>query len=391
MTNPPHWPGPLGPPEQPPGSWTPPPQPPNQPSWATNAHQPPYQAPWQQPGYAPGPPNAPYSPAAPPGRPGKSRTPLIITAAAATAVLVVIVVVVAILMRSGDGGSGSGGAAPEVAQAYLEALSSGDAQGALALSATQPPNSDLLTDKVLRQQLDKLPISDIETLGEASEPGQSADRTMVRVAMKLGDKRTEAKIRMVRSEGGWKLDSSFVEVNTVASVPTSTDTTLEAFGIPVGSSSKFYAFPGYLDVTSSSPFIDVNAVAPLAFDDLGSMELLQPKYSMNDAGRKALEDIVRERFEPCYGAGPKPAQCRTSTYFGFEYDGATTTLTAPLDVGALTYTFEGTLTSAMISGAIKNVPLTMQRSDGQVVPLAGEINVFMMVDIGKDPPVLLTK
>jgi len=165
---------------------------------------------------------------------------------------------------------------------------------------------------------------------------------------------------------------------------------LVAFGIPVGSSSEFYAFPGYLDLTSSSPFIDVNPVAPLAFDDLGSMEVLDAKYSMNAAGRKALEDMVRKRFEPCYGSGPKPAQCMPLSYYGFEYDRASTTFTAPVDVGTLAYTFEGTLTSAMINGTIKNIQMTMKR-DGQVVPLTGDVTVFMMVDIGKDPPVPLTK
>ena len=363
MTTPPNWPGGHPGPQQP---WQP-------------AGGP---APWTYP-----PPPAGFPP---PGPPPRNRKPLIITVAATAAVLVVVAVVVLVLVGTRDSSSGSNQAAGDVARTYLEALSRGDAQAALTLSATQPPNSDLLTDDVLRKQLDALPISNIEILGESHEPDDSADRTQIRMAVRLGDKRTEGKIRMVRQQGAWKLDSSFVEVSIVSSVPTSTDSTLVAFGVPVGSG-NFYAFPGPLELSSSSPFITVNPVAPLSFDDLGSMEVLGAKYSMNDDGRKALEQLVTEKYAQCYGAGPKPAQCQGVAYPGFEYDKSTTTFTAPLDVSQLTYTFEGTLTSAMVSGSIKNVPVTMQRDDGQIVPMTGTVTVFMMVDIGKKPPVVLTK
>ncbi|TRW78236.1 hypothetical protein FK535_26115 [Mycolicibacterium sp. 018/SC-01/001] len=366
MTTPPNWPGGQPVPQQP---WQPPPGGP---------------PPWTYPPPATGFP--------PPSAPPRNRKPLIITVVATVAVLVVVAVVVLVLVGTRDeGGSTSDQAVGDVAKSYLEALSRGDAQAALALGATQPPNTDLLTDEVLRKQLDALPISNIEILGESREPGESEDRTEVRMAVKLGDKRTEGKIRMVRSQGAWKLDSSFVKVSIVAGVPTSSDTTLVAFGKPVGGSADFYAFPGPLELTSSSPFIDVNPVAPLSFDDLGSMEVLGAKYSMNDDGRKALEQLVTDKYAPCYGDDPKPAQCQSVAYPGVEYDKSTTTFTAPLDVSELTYTFEGTLTSAMVSGTIKNVPITMRRNDGRVVPMTGNVPVFMMVDIGKKPPVVLTK
>ena len=278
-----------------------------------------------------------------------------------------------------------------MAKSYLDALSRGDAAAALALGAIQPPNTDLLNDDVLRQQLDALPISDVEVLGETDEPGASDDRTSVRVAAKLGGKRTEGAIRMVRSDGGWKLDSGFVEVSIVASVPTSTDKTLVAFGKSVGDSDKFYVFPGALEISSSSPFIDVNPVAPLSFDDLGGMEVLDAKFSMNEAGHKALKDSVLKYYQPCYGDGPKPAQCRANPPLGYDYDPATTKFTAPLNVDGLKYTFEGTLTTAMINGPIEDVPLTMQDENGRPVPLTADLHIFMQVDIGQDPPVILTK
>ncbi|MDG4669362.1 hypothetical protein [Mycobacterium sp. 236(2023)] len=381
MTTPPNWPGPTSganpwPPHTGPhGDYPPPP---------VGAPQ----SGWNQPGYGYGP--APAFPPPPPIAPRRNRTPLIITAAAA-AVLVIIGVIVAVVVTTGDNGPGSGGNATEVAKTYLDALTRGDASAALALSATQPPNSDLLTDDVLRQQLDALPMSGIEILGETTEPGAGPDRTSVKIALMLGDKRTESSIRMVRSDGEWKLDSSFVKVSTTASVETSTATTLVAFGAPVGGSSEFYAFPGHLDLTSSSPFIDVNPVAPLSFDDLGSMELLEAKYSMNEAGRLALEDAVIDRYQPCYGdIGPKPAQCAMNT-FDPTLDDSTAKFTSPLDVAGLTYTFEGTLTSAMVSGSIKNVQITMRRTDGQTVPMTADLAIFMMVDIGTDPPKVLTK
>ena len=342
---------------------------------------------WNPPGYghAPG-----ADPLAAPPVPRPNRSPLILTAAAATTVLAIIGVVVVVLINSGGDGSSGAGRAGEVAQSYLEALARGDAQAALALSATEPPNSDLLTDDVLRKQLDALPIGGIEILGEVADPEESEDRTSVRVAVTLGDKRTESKIRMVRSDGAWKLDSSFVEVTTFATIAGSSRSTLVAFGVPVGDTGEFYAFPGPLDLTTSSPYIAVNAVAPLSFDKLGIGEILQPKFSMTDAGRKALEDTVRAHYQPCYATGPKPAQCALSTLSLSPYDPTSIRFTSPLDVGTLNYAFEGTSTSATINGTLENVSLTARASDGQAVPLTGGIILYLMVvDISKDPPVVL--
>jgi hypothetical protein len=330
----------------------------------------------------------PAGPFPTPVRPNKA--PLILTAVAATAVLAIVGIVIVALMSSGGDSSSGDTEAAEVAQSYLEALSRGDAQAALALGAREPPNSDLLTDEVLRKQLDALPISGIETLGEVKNPEESKDRTTVRIAVRLGDKRTEAKIRMVRAEGRWKLDSSFVDVFTTAAVPGSTASTLVAFGVPVGKTNEFYAFPGHLDLTSSNPYIDVNPSAPLSFDNLGSMENLQPKFSLNEAGRKALEDSVRVQFEPCYAAGPKPAQCSMSSLPLYGYDPDATTFTGPIDVGVLTYGFEGTGTSATVSGTLSNVSVIARRTDGQSEPVAYDISLSWIVDISKDPPVVLT-
>lgn len=302
--------------------------------------------------------------------------------------LAIVGVVVVVLINSGSEGSG-GGQAGEVAQSYLEALARGDAEGALALSATEAPNRDLLTDEVLRQQLDALPISDIEILGEVTDPDESEDRTSVRIAVTLGDKHTESTIRMVRSEGRWKLDSSFVKVTTFATIPGSSRSVLVAFGIPIGETSEFYAFPGALDLTTSSPYIAVNDVAPLPFDKMGIGELLEPKFSMTDAGHDALEDVVRARYQPCYDPGPKPEQCALRWVSASEYDPSSITFTSPLDVSKLTYHFEGTGILASISGTLENVAVTARRSDGQTVPLTVKIMLFMTVDISQDPPVVM--
>ncbi len=68
----------------------------------------------------------------------------------------------------------------------MEALSRGDAQAALDLSATQPATTDLLTDDILKKQLDKLPITEVEVIGEADRKPDADKRTAaVKVAREV--------------------------------------------------------------------------------------------------------------------------------------------------------------------------------------------------------------
>ena len=359
--------------------------------------------------YGPGHPAPPYTSAGPGGAPPpKSRKPLLITVGAAVAVLAVVGVIVAVLLGSrGDHKTTTAsGSASDVAKAYLEALARGDAKAALDLGAAQPGSSDLLTGDVLKQQIKMLPISNIEILGETPDPRDSGKAT-VKVAARLGDKRTETKISVVNSDGRWKLESAFVNVGTQGGRPIDTgavgkdltlqpmspDSTLLIFGKPIDKSGHFYAFPGALQVKSSSPYIDVNQPPPLTFDQLSGVfdAFVEFKYSMNDAGRKASEDALRAFITKCYSPGPKTGSCVLVTDFGPDYDPTTISLTGPIDMSGLKYTYLGTDTWVMVSGTVKDMPFTVRTSDGQTRPKTTNLALANAVDISKDPAAVVQK
>ncbi|ODQ90949.1 hypothetical protein BHQ18_08845 [Mycolicibacterium flavescens] len=319
-----------------------------------------------------------------------------ITIGASAAVLVVIAAVVIALFASGGGGDDSAGSAAgsaktsgdasEVVRSYLEALADGDAETALGMSSTKPGSDDLLNDEVLRKQIDTMPITDIEILGETA--GEDADHVSVRAAARFGDRRSEGDIRMVRDDNGWKLENGFVNVGTLAEKnELSPDATLLIFGKPLDSAGHFYAFPGYLEASTSTPFLAVTPPGPLGLDQLGGFAFITFKYSMTEAGRKGAEDAVRTWLTKCYSPGQKPGYC-TSVVGGekwADYDTSTVQLTGPLDLSGLKYTFDGVLRTVMVMGDIKNVPVTVRRKDGPTVPLTAEVWFTQQVDLGQDP------
>ncbi|SEH46737.1 protein of unknown function [Mycolicibacterium rutilum] len=360
-----------------------------QPSWGSP------QQPWvNPPGYPTAPQGYPPQFGGPP--PPKNRKPLLITIGASVVVLVVIAVVTAALLLSGGDAEDTGdaaagtaktsGDASEVVKSYLEALSRGDAEAALSLGSTRPGSDDLLTDEVLKKQIDALPITDIEILGETA--GVDADHVAVKAAARFGDRRSEGNISMVRDDNGWKLQYAFVNVGTLAEKnELSPDATLQIFGKPLDSAGHFYAFPGYLEAGTSTPFIAVTPPGPLGLDQLSGFAFLEFKYSMTDAGKKGAEDAVRAWLTKCYSPGQKPAYC--NEIVGGEdwadYDTSTIQLTGPINLDGLKYTFQGVLRTVMVMGEVNDVPVTVRRKDGQTVPLQAQVWFTQQVDLGEDP------
>jgi len=395
MTNYPQWPGPAHPPPgNPYGPGT------SRPDWAV---PPPNYAPGHgNPpiNYGPGQNFAPYAPH-PPGdwKPPKNRKPLYITIGAAVAVLAVIGVIVTVLITRSAVDHPSGpppGGATEAAKGYLEALSRGDAKTALSYGAAQPESTDLLTDDVLKKQLAKMPISDIEILGQDNKPGADEKNTLVRVAVKLGGKRTESRLPMVAVDGGWKLRSAAVNVGTLArsNTDSSPDSTLMIFGKPIDPSGHFYVFPGYFEVGTATPYLTVNQPGPASFDQLDGGMFLELKWSMPDSAKPAIEEAVRAWLTKCYSPGAKPDYCKEligGTDWE-DYDANTVALTGPIDLSGLKITYDGVLRTAMVMGDVKQIPITiLRKADSQTVPLFANAWFAQQVDLCQDPPVVVEK
>ena len=146
------------------------------------------------------------------------------------AVLAAIALVVVMVTRGGGGPGGGGGSPAEAVQGYLEALSRGDAQAALAYSAEEPGSTDLLTDEVLKQQIAQWPITNIRILsGEATTAIATA---VVHVAATFGDKVSDTQLQLTRSGDRWLLKSAAVKLDPGSMIQASR--TLTVFGKPVG-------------------------------------------------------------------------------------------------------------------------------------------------------------
>jgi hypothetical protein len=250
-----------------------------------------------------------------PGPAKKSRKPLLI--AAAVAVVVAIVGGVGWTFLGGDSSSGpdSATSAGDAVKGYLEALSRGDAAGALAFSNDQPASKDFLTDDVLKQQIAKWPITNIRILSDSSASGGNSAISFgqVHVAVNFGEKSSDTQISVKKDDGKhWRLEHAAIKVEATGSGlgNQAAASTLTIFGKPMNGTA--YVFPGFLDVASSNQWITVTT-KPLLLDQLstgGSSASLQPTYTVTDAAKTAIMAQVKAITDACTNSHlavpPKP-------------------------------------------------------------------------------------
>jgi hypothetical protein len=302
-------------------------------------------------------------------------------------VLVVIIVVLVITLAGGNSGGGAGSAADAV-KGYLTALARGDAEAALSYSDDHPASKDFLTDDVLKKQIAKWPISNIRILNDDSA-GAGIGMGQVHVAATFGDKVSDATVRTKRTNKRWYLESAAIKLRPdPASSISSADKTLTMFGKPV-SGDTVYVFPGYVDIGSSSPYLDVKA-QPLLLDTLNSYTpWVQATYTLNDAGNKAINDALAAAFASCQtsAALKPPPPCPLAGLDDYKYvDGTAHWGKADLSKVKISF-FDQFHLSAMFSGEV-TVPVTVQYKSGQNGD--GTIEPFLngTADLSKVPPAL---
>jgi len=376
------------------GAWPPPPQAPGswqQPPPPTQPGPPPAPGPWQgppPPGWPPvGPP--PGQGGWPPGPPprGRSRRPLIITIVAGVAVLVVVGIVLAITLTGSGGGPGAGSAGDTV-KGYLEALAKGDAETALSYSDDQPASKEFLTDDILKQQIAKWPITNIRILnddGSASSIGMA----QVHVVANFGDKTSDATLQLKRTNNRWRLDSAALKLQPSPGIGSeAAAATMTFFGKPVEGTT--YVFPGWIDVGSSNPYVEVKA-QPMLLDTLTSYTpWVQADFSINDAGNKAVMDALADVYASCQKSNqlapppPCPEAIRNSD--GSLVDGTISWGVADLSQIKL-QSFDPYHLTMMFFGKI-TIPLgARDTSGGQTT---GTLDPFVTgtADLAKTPPTI---
>ncbi|KUI22700.1 hypothetical protein AU194_07175 [Mycobacterium sp. GA-2829] len=299
---------------------------------------------------------------------------------------VVLVIALIIGFTVVGGGSGDNAKAGDTVQAYLEALSEGDAEKALSYGNQQPANTDFLTDDVLKKQIAKWPISDIRILDE--DPSlESIGMGNVHVAVKFGDQVSDANIRMKKGEDGWKLESAVIKLDQAPSVSEdSPEQTLTFFGKPASEGTR-YVFPGYLDVGSENPYMDVTA-EPLLLDQLTSYSsYIRPTFKLNDEGRDAVMMAVTDAFANCERSNQlNPPDCPTKLNAYDAVDGTVRWGRANLS-GVEIGNLSGYQMKVMVTGQAK-IPVSYQTRDNETQ--SGEATAYLVndADISEEPPVL---
>lgn len=336
----------------------------------------------------------PPPPVPPPGLPGfgsvaagqqnprirRSPKRLWLALAAGGAVIAVIAVVAVTVLN----GHGSAGSPTDAVKGYLEALARGDAEAALSFSDDRPADTEFLTTDILKQQISKLPITDIQVKDQPA-PGDPKTR-IVHAAAKFGDQTSRVVITPKRRNGRWYLSSAVLKMHPTPNATASANT-VTLFGKPVGDS-VHYVFPGWLAVGSSNPYLEVQATPQLLNGLDTDSVVLQTNISMSEAGTKAVNDALVAVFAkceqshelkpayPCSEIGLDPAQA---------VDG--TVQWGHADLSTLTQGFDVTKLSVNIVGFV-DIPVTAQLKSGGTAQFTGRHSVTGTADLSKVPPEL---
>lgn len=318
------------------------------------------------------------APGAPPAGPSRNRRKLFIIAGAVVIALVAAFVVVP--RFTGDAGGGDLSAS-ETVTAYLEALSSGDAEKALSYSKSEPANADLLTNDILAQQIAKMPISDIRILDDGEELA-GIGMGSVKVAVKFGEQLSDSTVRLSKVEETWKIDEAINKIEITS--PSAADETLTIFGKEFKKGESFYVFPGFVDVGSSNEYIDVAAESPLL---TGGYLSFAPTYTLNDDGVEAVSATMADAFAVCEKSNlldPPGCPVKLNNYRAL--DGTVTWGKADLSQLSLSELSEYDMT-VRVTGNV-TIPVSYQLRDGGTDSGTAESIVFNTVDVTTSPPTI---
>lgn len=317
--------------------------------------------------------------------PQKSRKPLIITLVSVGVVLLVGVII-AVIALSGGSNDGKGGSAGDVVKGYLEALARGDAAAALSYGSGEPGSMDFLTDEILKKQIEKMPITDIKILNDSSKGSISFGQ--VHVSVKFGNKTSDETLSLKRSGKEWKFENAAIKLDRMDSgVMEKARHVTTLFGSPLPDSAV-YVFPGWLDLASSTPNLEVTS-NPVLLDGLrgySSFYNLDVKVGITDAGKRAADRAIRDAVGKCTRTSAlAPANCPNAFSQAGAQENSASWGEPDLSDLELSRFSEYSLDVSFNSGIVE-FPVTFRTGDGQ--ERQGRVRSYMSgdVDMSQDPP-----
>lgn len=326
--------------------------------------------------------------------PRRNKKALLITAGATAAVLLIVGIVVAIVSFSGGGASGMGGrgasTAADAVKGYLDALSKGDANAALAFGSDQPASKDFLTDDILKQQIAKWPITNVRILS-ANETGEMAQ---VHVVANFGEQTSDQTLLVKKQDGGWKLSAAAAKLNLTASTLTTNPVTgqplpappISLFSKAISNGSAVYVFPGWLDLGSANKYISVTAMRPVLLDGLVAQGVAMPsgvQVQLSEAGSAAAKKAVADAIAECAkSTALSPPGCPQNVPNPMLVDG-TAHWEAP-DLADLQYTFMSYDLTLRVLGT-SEWKLTANSTGGAAMQGSPLIPLMGQIDMTQDP------
>jgi hypothetical protein len=191
-----------------------------------------------------------------------------------------------------DPANSNGGPTGAVEQ-YLQAIARGDADQALRLSASQPINTDLMTDQFLKSTVAAYPISDISVtpLDSLATPAE------VTASYRIGNQPVVGQFEVQQYTDGWLLDGTFITLDL--SELTSWNIPLTINDQPVDTGEAISLFPGTYVIASSNSFLQVdNATFTVEYPQKDP-EFGQLGLSLTITGADAIRAAAQAKLADC--------------------------------------------------------------------------------------------
>lgn len=325
--------------------------------------------------------------AAPPA-PKKSRKPLWVTLAAGAAVTVVVVIVLVVTMSGRTRPGASGGSAGDMVKAYLQALARGDAETALSYGIDQPATKEFLTDDVLKKQIAKWPISNVRILSDDSSAAGFLGMAQVHVVANFGDRNSDTTLHVKNDHGMWKLPAAAIKINPEVGLShNAAAKTLTFFAKPIGAAAT-YVFPGWIDVGSTNPWLNVEA-KPILLDQISMYgeSLLQAEITVSDKGRQAAAAQLDEALGICQHSNRlAPQGCPISVSPTGLIEG-TATWGAPDTSAVKIDRFSPYELQLTVMGDV-SIPITVKTTSGSTKQGVVKRLIIGHADLAKTPPAI---
>ena len=211
--------------------------------------------------------------------------------------------------------------ASDAVKSYLDALATGQADAALALSASTPADPTFLTDEVLAQSLKRAPLTDISVPDVDDEYAYKVDATY-----QLGKQTVSDGIYVEKKGDGWKVKAAYAEVD----LQTVREKTLPLSinGVAV-KANKVRLFPGSYEFSTGSKNItygDEGGILLIETPDGYPEGLSDLRATLSSAGDKAFTSAVKASLKKCLAAkelAPKGCPNQTNNSNSYKIDKST--------------------------------------------------------------------